>query len=420
MSNRLNVNITSEIGKLNGVILHTPGLEIQNMTPATAQRALYSDILNLKVAQQEYMQLKGVLDKVSQTYEIRDLLSEVLTSDKVRFDLINKICTSEKKMDIRDFLIGLESNTLSKLLIEGVVMKKDNLTKFLSKDKYSLQPLHNFFFTRDASVAMRDKVLINKMANKIRMRESMIMETIFDNHHSFMAKTLNPENSNGNMDNFSIEGGDVLVARDDVFLIGNGARTTSQGIDYIINRLKDKDLDRDLIIQELPETPESFIHLDMVFTFLDKDACMVYEPLIMKPNKFQTIHIKIKNRQVQQIERVANIPTALKKLGIDLKPVMCGGTKDPWTQEREQWHSGANFFAFAPGKVIGYGRNIHTIEEMNKAGFEVIYAKDVVSNKVDLNTYKKCVVCIEGSELARGGGGARCMTMPVNRDNVKW
>jgi arginine deiminase len=420
MSNQLQVNVTSEIGKLNGVILHTPGRELQNMTPETAQRALYSDILNLTVAQEEYTQLKGVLQKTATTYEVSDLLKDVLKSDKVRFDIINRVCTNENAIDIRDYLLGLSSDELGRQLIEGVVMQKDSLTKFLSKDKYSLQPLHNFFFTRDSSIAVRDRVLIGRMANKVRMRESLIMETIFNNHLGFSTHTVNPINGSLPLDELSVEGGDVLIARKDIMLIGSSSRTSTQGIDFIINRLKDRKLKRDLIVQELPASPESFIHLDMVFTLLDKDTCMVYEPLIMKPNKFQTIHVRIDNGKVQSIERVENIPSVLKTLGMDLKPVICGGTKDSWTQEREQWHSGANFFAFGPGKVIGYGRNVYTMEEMNKAGFDVLSAKDIIEGKEKLEEHKKCVVCIEGSELARGGGGARCMTMPVSREEVKW
>ena len=420
MSKQLQINVSSEIGKLNGVILHTPGQELQNMTPETAQKALYSDILNLTVAQEEYAQLKGVLQKTATTFEVSDLLRDVLKSDKVRFDIINKVCTNENAIDIRDYLLGLNHEELGRQLIEGVVMHKDSLTKFLSKDKYSLQPLHNFFFTRDSSIAVRDRILIGRMANKVRMRESLIMETIFNNHSGFVTQTINPENSTLGIDDLSVEGGDVLVARKDIMLIGSSSRTTTQGIDFIINRLKDRKLKRDLIIQELPDSPESFIHLDMVFTLLDKDTCMVYQPLIMKRNKYQTIHVRIDNGQVQHIDRVENIPSVLKSLGMDLKPVICGGSKDPWTQEREQWHSGANFFAFAPGKVIGYGRNVHTMEEMNKAGFDVLSAKDIIDGKENLDDHKKCVVCIEGSELARGGGGARCMTMPVSRDEVDW
>jgi arginine deiminase len=146
---------------------------------------------------------------------------------------------------------------------------------------------------------------------------------------------------------------------------------------------------------------------------------MVYEPIILENNKYQTVHITIDNNKVD-IKAVDNMLVALKSLGMDLEPVVCGGTKDIWNQEREQWHSGANFFAFAPGKVMGYARNIYTMEQMNKHGFEILRAKDVINNIVDINSYSKCVVTIDGSELPRGGGGARCMTMPVKRQSVNW
>ena len=177
---------------------------------------------------------------------------------------------------------------------------------------------------------------------------------------------------------------------------------------------------RHILIQELPLKPESFIHLDMVFTLLDKNYCMIYEPVILQPNKYETVHIEVKNGKVVSIKNEENLITGLKKLGMDLKPLYCGGRKDRWMQDREQWHSGANFFAFEPGKIIGYGRNTHTINELYQNGFEVLTANDVITGKVHPDDYKRCVVTIEGSELARGGGGARCMTMPILRQNVIW
>lgn len=101
---------------------------------------------------------------------------------------------------------------------------------------------------------------------------------------------------------------------------------------------------------------------------------------------------------------------------MDIKPITCGGNADEWDQEREQWHSGANFLAFAPGKVLSYARNVHTLEELSNNGFEIASAKDVINGTYDLETANQCVVTIEGSELPRGGGGPRCMTMPLLRE----
>lgn len=423
MSEKLNVNVASEFGELEGVIVHTPGLEVEEMTPETAKRALYSDILNLAVAGKEYQQMKGVLSKASRCFEVKDLLSDVLTNDIVRQTLLQEICTAEGALDILPALLEIQSDELARQLIQGVPIKRDNLTRYLSQERFSLAPLHNFLFTRDASMAFRDEVVIGKMANKVRDREAMIMETIFKNHPMLEAKTINPFQPNELMTgkNRMIEGGDFQVAREDVLVIGTGIRTSTEGIDFILDAIKaKKEKVHHVLIQELPDMPESFIHLDMVFTFLDRDACMVYEPLILGTNRYHTIHIQIENGKVTSISEEKNLPKALKKLGIDLKPIQCGGTKDIWTQEREQWHSGANFLAIAPGQVIGYERNVNTVEELNKNGFEVIKAEDYISGKATLPKDGKCVITIAGSELARGGGGARCMSMPFRRKKVEW
>ena len=405
----LQVDIRSEIGELEGVIIHTPGPEVENMTPDSSRKALYSDILNLSVALKEFNQFKGFLSKVTKTFEVKDLLSTVIQNPEHRSELLKAIAARER----------LNEYTLAEL-IEGVEMRKDNLTRFLSKDRYSIQPLHNFFFTRDASVALLNKVLISRMYSRIRDRESIIMDAIFRNHPDFGVTTIQPEQSKHFCNEFSFEGGDFLVAREDILLIGTGTRTTSQGIDFILEYYKEKKVQRHIIVQELPYTPESFIHLDMVFPLLDRNQCMVYEPLILQPNRYLTIHIHIDNGKVKSIREVENIPAILKELGMEVETLYCGGRRDSMIQEREQWHSGANFFAVAPGKVVGYGRNVNPIEEMNRHGYAVIKASDVVNNKVDINSYNKYVVTIDGSELSRGGGGCRCMTMPVKRKAVEW
>jgi arginine deiminase len=159
----------------------------------------------------------------------------------------------------------------------------------------------------------------------------------------------------------------------------------------------------------------------MVFTLLDKDKCMIFKPLIEQANQYQTVHITIEQGRVESIRPVAGLLPALKALGMDLKPLVCGGD-DEWDQEREQWHSGANFFAFAPGKVLTYARNIHTLDELDKAGFEIVKAAEFIAGNKEDAVYgdKPCAITIDGSELPRGGGGARCMTMPLSRQKVNW
>ncbi len=418
MSNtKIKIQLESEIGELEGVIIHTPGNEVENMTPENAERALYSDILNLSVALEEYKQLSGVLEKVTNVFQVRDLLTDIFENYDVKNVLIDRITKSCRAKDIKNILMEHNSDELSKLLIEGIPMQKNSLSNYLDKNYFELEPLHNFFFTRDASSAVNDSVLINRMASSVRNRESVIMESIFEYHPSFITQTINPENSRTFEESITMEGGDILVARKDILLIGTGIRTSSQGIDYIARKIESREQVRHIIVQELPYTPESFIHLDMVFTLLDNDKCMVYEPLIMKINRFLTLHLIVQNGKIVSIEEVANIPAVLNDLGMPVKPVLCGGNSKK-NQEREQWHSGANFFAFSPGKLIGYERNNYTIEALNKEGFSVLKAKDVISGKENIKDHKKLVVTIHGSELARGGGGARCMTMPVRRKKL--
>lgn len=420
----MKTSINSEFGKLEGVIIHQPGSEVENMTPENAERALYSDILNLSVASREFAQLEGVLKKVAPVFYVKKLLADVLQNQQVKHQLLREICENEGGACNPGKLESNDAGKLADLLIEGVVLEKNNLTNYLSNERFLLRPLHNLFFTRDSAMGMNDRMIIGKMANKVRERETMIMDAIFSNHPQFETNVLNPSKpSQGISLNplVTIEGGDFLVACENVFVIGTGVRTSTHGIDFIIENLKQfKSGPQHIIVQELPSTPESFIHLDMVFTFLNTDACMVYEPVITKMNRLRTIHIHIENGKVVKIEEKPDILVALKKLGIDMKPVSCGSKTDSWVQEREQWHSGANFFAFAPGKVIGYERNSHTIEELNNSGFEVLKATDIIEGKVKVDDYSKCVVLIAGSELARGGGGARCMTMPVRRGEVNW
>lgn len=410
----ITVSVNSEIGKLQHVLVHMPGPELEKVTPENAHTFLFSDILNMQVAQKEYGYFKKVLQKVTQVHEITDLLTDILRDENVKMSLVDRICKAEDKGFIAAYLKALPAEDLSRQLIEGV--RLEDIT-YINNDPYALLPIPNLFFMRDASFAMFDSIMISNMATTVRARECIILNSIYNLHPLFDTKVINPALTYGTHGEGTVEGGDVQIIRDDVVICGLGSRTNMHGVEALVEHLKLKPGVKHLIFQELPLTPESFIHLDMVFTMLDVDKCMIYEPVIMN-GSFKTFHITIDGQKAVGQE-VPNLLEGLKAVGIDLEPVYCGNRNNDWAA-REQWHSGCNFFCFEPGKFIGYGRNQHTIEALNKAGFNILTASEVVNNKVNLNNMRKCIIAFEGNELSRGGGGARCMTMPVQRMAVEW
>lgn len=410
-----NIDVKSEIGRLEGVILHTPGPEIEAMTPETTHHALYSDLLNLNIAKKEYSFFEGVLSSWCKTYQVMDLLAQVLDLQEARVDLLQQILKREDKEFLYAELMDLPSKELAKYLIEGYPYNKEkgHPVKF-EEGRYVMDPVYNLFFTRDASSSVYSKVLINAMRTTVRDRESFIMESIFK--YIFKAETINPKLISNEA---TSEGGDVLIAKDDILFIGNGLRTNKKGIEFLANYYAARKPKQQILVQELPQTLDSYIHLDMVFNFLSQHECIAFSPLICKNNpQFHTTIIDIDNGKITYREQ-DNFLSATKALGFDLKPISCGGD-DEWMQRREQWHSGANFFCMGEGKIIGYARNTHTIETLNNNGFEVVRAEDVVSGKEKLANKNKFVVTVEASELPRGCGGARCMTMPIQRQSVEW
>ena len=262
------INVASETGRLRAVLLRKPGIEIERMTPLNATQALYSDIMDKATVDREYGLFSGVLERWTDVYYVRDILGELLNNMAVREHLVVESLrhdrrTSQQQQVINgmfEHLMELDSQQLARVLIEGV--EKEHWDGF-SDDRYLLKPLYNLLFTRDASSTVYDRVLINSMSFEVRERETLIYEAIF--RHFFGVELLNAAAWNHHA---RTEGGDIHIASPDLLCIGEGIRTNAKGIEYLAQTFAKEREHFNILVQELPKEPESFIHLDMVSTFL--------------------------------------------------------------------------------------------------------------------------------------------------------
>ena len=414
--------MASETGRLRAVLLHRPGVEIERMTPLNCAHALYSDILDRMNVDREYSSFCGVLERWTKVYYVGEILQQLLDDENIREHLVVESIFNYGRRPIKmsgetnerlvEKLMAMDSKTLAHVLIEGY---ENPEWKGVYDNRYLLEPLYNLLFTRDASSTVYNRVLINAMSFDVRERESLIYDAIF--RHFFGVETKNASDWNPRA---RTEGGDIHIASDDLLVVGEGIRTNAKGIEFLAQTFAHERKNYHILVQELPREPESLIHLDMVFTFLSSHQCLVFEPLVRKQGLFEgkdTTLITIDNGKISYSQE-KDLISGLHHLKWDIEPILGGGS-DPWVQLREQWHSGANFFSLGEGKVLGYRRNAKTIEALDKAGFAVLQSGDIVKGKVSMDAYDKFVAVFPASELPRAGGGARCMTMPIWRDDIE-
>lgn len=415
------IGVDSEIGKLKKVLVHTPGREIELMTPKTASELLYNDIIHYNHVREGHAQLSGVLGLVCEVLEVETCLREVLENERARAELLGQICSVYNCSDLFQNLMELESVELTKALITGVPLKRDTLENYLSQKSFSLLPLPNMYFMRDSSVVIGNRVVTTAMASSVRFAEALILRSIYEHHPKLHGKGLLMDACRAvDEPSFTVEGGDILVINKDLLLVGISQRTTPRAVDSLISafttaRREEGNSEPFNVICVILPNERSTIHLDMIFTQVNREQALVFAPYILGRERSRVVRVSVNSQGEKKFTEIDDLLLGLRSVGVRIEPILCGGD-DPLHQQREQWNSGANMFAFAPGKIISYDMHEHTVRACENAGFKIVHAREVLKNPSLLESPRPTVVTVDGTELARGGGGPRCMTCPVLRE----
>ena len=398
----------SEIGKLKKVLLHRLGNEIEALVPANFERLLFDDIPYLKVAQHEHDIFAKLLtengaevvyyveetEKALQDVNVKNrfidefLTESNITSQGMRESLTNYLLEKPTKQMVETVIAGIKKSDVT---ISHVVSLADFIA---SSYPYYTDPMPNLYFTRDPGACVGNGLNVHHMSTKARRREALLLEYMYRYNKDFA-----PDGTNIWYDycqDYSIEGGDVLVISKDVVGIGLSERTTACGIERFAENLLTKSTFNKLLVFDIPKS-RAFMHLDTVFTMVDYDKFTIH-PEIEGPLQIYEITLgpdkKIRFKSLQ--EGLQNVLSRELRLpAVEL--IRCGGD-DAIAAQREQWNDGSNTLAIAPGVVITYERNYVTNDLLDKKGIKVI--------------------TMPSSELSRGRGGPRCMSCPVAREDI--
>ena len=398
----------SEIGKLNKVLLHRPGRELEKLTPNNFERLLFDDIPYLKVAQQEHDQFAQILkdnDVEVCYYEVET--AKALVDEKIKYNFVkefvelSEIHSEGRKNAITEFLLEKKPDELIEYAISGIFRREirhistNSLADLVEQNEPIVSdPMTNLYFTRDPGACVGNGINIHHMSTPARRREALLLKYMVKYNRDFaLEDTPMWYDVYGN---YSIEGGDVLVLSKDIVAVGFSQRTTLAGIEYFAKNLLANSGFKKVLVFDIPKT-RAFMHLDTVFTMVDYDKFTIH-PEIEGPLGVYEITLgeggQLKfNAMKDELNKI--LALELKLPAVDL--IRCGGS-DLIAAQREQWNDGSNTLCIAPGTVITYERNYVTNDLLDKKGVKVL--------------------TMPSAELSRGRGGPRCMSCPVNRDDL--
>lgn len=474
------LKVSSEIGRLRRLLVHSPDSGLGKVVPSKAQDWLFEDIVHLDtIRKKEYDFYTKLLlyfldpDKISgrlkvidgeknkrnfykpdhesffksdKVIELQWLLAAILDEYEIKLKLVASVCAIENcSYDTQKELSELDPRSLAKTFITGAI----------HEDRMIFPPIPNFIFTRDIGIVINDHILLNKPAKKARTREALLIKYIFFNHPFFRHyhdKIIElPETYHhfllpreGDDKKVTLEGGDVMVVSKDHLLIGVSERTTMEAAHQAITILFEKNIVKKITVIKIPKKRD-YMHIDTVFTQVKRnvwvmlgvfskkaikheDADSVQRILIDSKKDEKLKIIQFKKKDIENPEYFDNLEDLLTDISENdlgtkekVKFIYSGNNEFPF-DAREQWTDSCNLLALKEGVVLGYDRNDKTVEAFKENGFDIITAEELIEKmekaKINPDKLEDTLILMPSAELSRARGGFHCMSMPLLRDDI--